>query len=211
LRIENLSFAIENQKRKITMNKLLSSLALLVCLALPALADNFNITNVLQGGVSIVSYPTNTPLYVTNSTSSNYVGVATGGAIGLANNNFATFDFQCLPNASAATGTCVVTIQFVRSTAGQAPGALVATNPWTGGTNIMQNDWETTPPGGPLTVAFNVTGTNAVNWMTNWIDPQLAGAGYIGVYSITNATTNAILLTNCVATLSKKIIPIRYP
>jgi hypothetical protein len=209
------------------MKKLCSLFACFACFAGTLLADNFNITNAIWPAVSIVGFPTNT-------VGTNGIGNNTGGAIGLANNNFATFNFQALPIPLGATapygagatpalqGTNqgTITIQFVRSTAGQTPGVVNSTNAWYGNTNaaaanIAQSDWETTPAGGALTVSFTFTGTNAINWSTNWIDPQLAAATYIGIYSISNGVTgsgtNTLFLTNVVATLAKKIIPIRYP
>ena len=199
----------------------LLALTLLTLSTSGALADNFNVTNVIMPATAIVGFPTNT-------IGTNGIGTLTGGAVGIPNGNFCTIDVQGLPlplgalyagGALSATNTAILTVQMVRSTAANAPGVANSTNAWYGNTNataanIAQSDWETTPPGGPFTFSISVTGSNAFNFMTNWIDPQIAGVSYVGCYSISNAVgtgTNTLWITNFVLTCNKKIIPTRYP
>jgi hypothetical protein len=160
-------------------------------LARPVRADSFNVTNCLAAGVSVVGWPT-------NSASTNGLTQATGGPIGLANVERAGFFFQCQPLTNTSTST--LTVQLVRSCASNPPSVSP--------TNC---DWETSPG---ITLSFTIPpGTNPVCWFTN-LDPYAVGfANWLGVYSLTNATTgtNVSYLTNLVIGLNKKILPIRYP
>jgi hypothetical protein len=160
-----------------------------------AKADSFNVTNRLDGGVAMVGYPT-------NSIGTN----VTGGPVSVINQSDtgAGLNFQG-QIASGSNGT--VTVTLVRSQTANPPTTATAT-----AGALSYNDWETTPS---LTVTFGTPlglyPTNWVNWQTNLQKEWLAPANWIGVYSITNATTNTMIMTNLSITVNKKIIPIRYP
>ena len=193
-----------------------------------AYADSFNTTNYIPSNTS------STPglggggwggIFPTNQPATNGIGTLTGGAIGLANQNFATFYFQAqgvLTNQSQmAVGLSNILIQLVRAPFDPSvPGVNVGTNIWTSGqTNVLQSDWETagvTSAGLPifptnnLLISIPVSGTNAITFSTNLNDWVLGGAQWIGVGWITNYCTN-LMFTNVTMGLNKKIIPIRYP
>jgi hypothetical protein len=167
-------------------------------------ADNFNVTNCVASGVSLVSWPTNT-------LGTNGLPQLTGGAISVANQERAGFFFQCLPLTN--TNTSVI-VTLVRSAVGNPPAVAWGTNAWSGSSLAMvQNDWES-PSNGvtPIVLTIPVQGTNLFNWFTNLNDTLIGEANWIGVYSITNSNPGAnSVLTNVFMGLNKKILPIRYP
>ena len=193
-----------------------------------ASADSFNTTNFIASNTS------STPglagagyggIFPTNSPATNGIGTLTGGAIGLNNNEFATFYFQAqgiLTNQSQmAVGLSNILIQLVRAPYDPVtPGVTVGTNVWTSGqTNVIQSDWETagvTAAGAPifptnqLLISIPVSGTNAITFSTNLNEWVLGGAQWVGVGWWTNYCTN-LAFTNVTMGLNKKIIPIRYP
>lgn len=179
------------------MKKLLkfTLIGLLAGLALPAIAGvSFNTTNIIAANTTITSYPTNglaatlTTNVFASVTNIGYPGILTGGKIGIQNYKEASISVQ-----GVAGGNTVIGVTLVRSCA-ESP---VITS--------IENDWDTI-----LQPQFNVTvtGTSPFNWQTNLDMYSLAGANWIGVYTVTNGA-NAV--SNLTVSLNGKIIPIRYP
>ncbi len=175
---------------------LLAIAGLLALLALPARADSFNCTNIVNSAVSIVSWPTNTA-------GTNGLPQSTGGAISVKNQEWAGFFFEGY-STTANASTVVVTL--VRGF-GDQPGLSTFDST---GTNINGMQWESISA---MTLSIPVAGaTGPVGWFTNLDRSFLGGCNWVGIYSITNSNRGATgALTNVVMGLNKKIIPIRYP
>ena len=178
------------------------------------MADSFNPTNFLncaatasatQGAIS--GWPTNTP-------ATNGIGTGTGGALSLANCDFATFwwqgDVYDITNGSITAGT--VTVQLIRSAAANLPAVTYGTNAYSGNTtNLLTCEWETwsnSVP--PLTLAIPINTTNHITWTTNLTTTWIGGATWIGVASITNSGVT-YFVTNMNMGVTHKILPMRYP
>jgi hypothetical protein len=155
--------------------------AWLVPLGGTARAEGFNITNTIAPGVAYVSPPT-------NSIGTNGVGYSTGGAIRVDNYERIGFWFSCQGTSSTNQ---TITVNLVRAPTAGPPSAT---------------DWETASVSA---LTITTSGTNPVVWCTN-LDSYFTGPGnWLGIASITNSGNASV--TNCAASVVKKIIPIRYP
>lgn len=172
--------------------------------AATASADSFNMTNGVNGGAIITSYPTNT--MATNSTTAGVaVGQATGAAIEVKNCNFATFYVRGWPATNTANGFTNY-FSLVRSVSDNPPTVTYGTN----GLYFANNTWDSTNwTQIPVVVP---PGTNFFEWSTNLQIADLGGATYVGLLQYSNfAGGGTVTFTNLDAGLKKKIIPIRYP
>jgi hypothetical protein len=168
--------------------------------------ESFNITNVINPLIPIISFPTNSfstnfvaTSFSTNgstiSTNGYYLGSGTGAAIEVRNYAWTGFYFSGLTTASNANGTIV--FQLVRAKSYSKP--TYATSNF--------SDFETLPS---LTLTVPVPlGTNVpVTWMTNLDENYLKCATFVGIYSMTNTTVVTAGCSNAVAGLTKKILPL---
>ena len=206
---------------KTTLHRMTAALfaaGLLAASALPATAfQSFNVTNVIGSAVSITSWPTNsvTTNYLSNSsfgtvtngttitTNGYYLGLLTGNGIDVNNYDHVGFVFQGLTTSSNAA---IISFALVRGY-----GAGNGTQPVMTG-NYGLSGWETTP-----SAIINVpvaAGTNVqTTWSTNLEVYYTMPADQIGVYSVTNnlSLAGGGWVSNLVAGLHKKIVPIKYP
>lgn len=113
----------------------------------------------------------------------------TGGAISVANYERAGFTFS---GQGTVTNLGNVVITLVRSSVQNPPAAA---------------DWETTAV---YQFSIPMNGTTRVVWHTNLDMGCIGPAVWVGISSITN-TASAGSITNAQATLTKKIIPIKFP
>jgi hypothetical protein len=159
------------------------------------LADSFQVTNQLASAVAIVNWPTNSPSTNGNPTS-------TGGAISVANQEWAGFYFS---GYSTTNTNSTVTVTLVK---GWGSTPTLYTYDATG-TNVNGINFETVAT---ITLAIPIVGSGVQGWSTN-LDRTLIGpANWVGIYSVTNGNAGSNgNLTNVVMGLNKKIIPIRYP
>lgn len=173
--------------------------------------ESFNITNFLQGGVNIVSYPTNSINTGTNingsGTNTISVGQLTGGPINVQNYYNVGFVFR---GTVTATNSGFINFTLVRGVPlnGSSP---VVTTVSTNSSVVTNSDWETTSQ---ITLSVPISpGTNVfVNWQTNLDEYYLKPALFLGIYSITNTTSSQgasawSYVTNAWAGVTKKIIP----
>lgn len=162
--------------------------------------ESFNVTNQLAGGTAVIGMPTNSVLTVTNSSSTNQVGAATGKQIEVRNYTFVGFRCTFL---STSTNTGNLNFQVIRAITDNPPVVQVNTN--TG--SLTNTDWETTP-----TLVLSVPipiGTNVfINWQTNLDESFTKPAAYEGIYSISNTIGPAGSVSNLMAGLGKKVIPV---
>lgn len=181
-------------------------------------ADSFNCTNFIPSGSPVTPqvlagyggiFPTNA------------AGTLTGGAISVANQEWAGFFFQAqgvCTNTANPIGAGNIYVSLTRSLASNPPGVTTGTNGATGNTTVLlASDWESSGVVNgsvvfPNTILLTipVSGTNAITWSTNLDRWTLGGAQWVGISGITNSCTN-MFLTNVVIGLNKKIIPIRFP
>jgi hypothetical protein len=179
------------------MIKLLSIFATFGLAAISARAASFNMTNVLNPNVSLVSYPTNV------------AGWGTGQPIDVRQFNSGDFFFRATPAGACSNANIIVTL--ISSAAPQVP--IVTTN---GGVNqITTNEWNDPISGNSSRLQINIPHygpgdcTNAICWSTNLPSSFLAGANWVSVYSITNNSTNSGAfnsLTNVIAGISGKAV-----
>ena len=167
---------------------------------------NLNITNFIQNGQSITSYPT-------NSAATNGNPAATGTAAYVVNYDHLGFDFQgqVLNTTSSNAYNALVGIIIVTSMSGNQPKVSTSTNSYYTTAVPTQNDFATVGPG-VLTfvvpIPLTATSTNWVNFQTNFPNTSvLAEANYVGVYQITNNLPTGITITNAVAHINPKIKP----
>jgi hypothetical protein len=190
----------------------LSLVSSLLIFAAQAPAQSFNCTNVLTGtnvtgGVSIVSgWPTNA------------AGYGTGGPVGVANQAWVGLSVQ----GFVATNTFAdgnhpssIIIQLIRSMSANPPAITYGTNALTGiaNPNLLYSDWETwsnTAPIAAVTVPVASGWIGYLNWSTNLTEPFIGGANWLGVASIQTTSSN-LYIGSFKVSLSKKIIPIRFP
>jgi hypothetical protein len=175
---------MKNPFQRILPTMLLLGALAAVSLPPPAPAESFQITNVLFTASSITSWPTNT-------VGTNGNPRLTGHAISVANYTEAGFYFSAGISSNSSPGSFPLTL--VRSWKDTPPASAA--------------DWETTSA---LTIAPAVTGNagSPFYWGTNLDKTIIAGANWIGVYTITGGGTN-IGLTNVDCGLNKKVIPVR--
>jgi len=141
--------------------------------------DSFNTTNVIAAGTSIISFPTNTPTLVTNSSGSNTVTFLTGKGISVRDYERVGLVFKALCTSSNASHIGVSLIRA--NTKGGAPPVVLTNNG-----AISWNDWETTPAIPSIVIPIPA-GTNVfVNWTTNLDVPIVVPGDYLGAYQITN-------------------------
>ncbi|HEY4414474.1 MAG TPA: hypothetical protein VGO57_02185 [Verrucomicrobiae bacterium] len=157
-------------------------LALLMALVLPAVADSFNATNILNNGIVIVTDPTNS------------AGIQTGGIISIPNQDKLGV---YLTGYNATANACAVTAKFIRSGKDSTPVI-----------NANQRDLESTPI---VSVTFTTPATVGPFYCyTNLDSYNIGSAQYIGLAALTNGTASGSI-TNAEIGVTKKILPIRYP
>ena len=172
---------------------------------------SFNMTNNLQGTVVITSYPTN------HFNPTNGFPQQTGNGIYIG--NFRSFNFNVqgfLVNTGAAA---TATFTLIGANSGGSPASVLGTNLLSVNQTVLTDiDWETVMPatntaallGTPVIFTMPGFTTNWFNWHTNfdisW--SKLAGANWVGIYSISNNLATTCQLTNSAAYINTKIIPV---
>src|ERR1017187_8797054 len=198
-------------------NKIRSLIPGLAALAVTAVTfsspaqESFNMTNVINQGVNITSWPTNavgTNLVITGystngsgiNTNGYYPSQQTGHALSLRNYDSVGFVFHGL---IVATNSGNIIFKLVRAATSNPPQVL-ATN--TGYPSVVFNDYDTSQTWS-LSVPY-ATGTNYVTWTTNLEHYLIGNASHLGIYSVTNSgAAGQAYCTNAYAGLLKKIMP----
>ena len=198
-------------KKNLRFTSGLAALAAAGLLALSASAqESFNLTNVINQGVNITSWPGNpvsTNLVITSYTTNGavittngfYPGVLTGGALSVRSYDSVGFVYHGLVVATN-TGNLVFTL--VRAITSGSP-AIASTN--TVYPSVKYNDWDNVQTW-TLSVPY-AAGTNYLTWTTN-LDHYLVGpASHLGIYNATNSGPPGTTSTNNYAGLLKKVVP----
>lgn len=160
-------------------------------------SESFHMTNVLNGAVSLVNYPT-------NGIGTNGVGALTGNAIYVGNQEWAGFYFTGLPNTTCSNANIDITL--VRGYGPTKPTVTLDQNGM-----ITNTFWEDpiSQTATKLRVSrFSTTdATNAFLFITNLPPLFTAACQWVGVYIATNGSTNTVTLTNVDCGLIKKLYP----
>lgn len=173
---------------------------LILAIAVPCFAQpqSFLATNKLASGVDLQSYPTNASLIGVN-------GWKTGQPIDVLNHPQVGLYVRGL-NLSGSNGT--ITVSLIRAIDPVPVVVLdsnnkIATNSWENGQGQNFDIIMSTP--------INAGYTNYFFWTTNLPENWVRPARWIGVYNITNNTTNSLILTNFDVGLFKKVPFFRQP
>ncbi len=165
-------------------------------------AETFNTTNVLSNTNQVQMWPTNTP------------GQGTGTPISILNQDRVGFYFGAYvaTNGNQYSSNVIVTILHGWGSSPPQSALRYGTNLLSNNTtNLAYMEWESPSNSTAMTLTIPIpVMTNYFAWFTNLEPPFVAGANWLGIYSLTPMGSN-VFMTNVVMGLNKKIIPIRYP